>query len=177
MKYRFLVIFYITYSTIFAQTTQILIPQDDTYVSYYNPTTNYASSLKLSASFNVCGAQQYACNEDHSYVKFYINSLIDYTPPIYHINIISASLSIFCNNTNAVGTPIKIEKVTSEWQDNTVNYNSKPTSTYTSCCMGLLANGLNTFDVTSIVQDQFQGLSPNYGFDISQGLQDWMLVS
>ncbi|MCC8435492.1 DNRLRE domain-containing protein [Brevibacillus sp. M2.1A] len=123
----------------------------DTSIMNWAPTTNNASSVGIGVGINSNGLQR-------SFLKFDLGLI----PNDAIIN--NATLNLYTSPTVS-GRTIEIHKVTSDWIDTSVTWNSAPgfdSSISTTAITGSTVGTMN-FNITGLVQTWVNGVSPNYG--------------
>jgi alkaline phosphatase len=132
---------------------------DDVQISADNPNTNYGAAI----SINVDGSGPHA----HGVIKF---------PNIFGSGpgqvpsgavITSATLKVNCTNTSVV--TMQLYRLTQDWSETTVTWNSAPTYDTSLWLPGdCTATGWRTIDITAFVQAWSDG-QPNYGILMADG--------
>ena len=137
-----------------ASTTETLTASADAYVKSNAGDSNYGSDTELFAANQVNGA------DEITYIKFDLSGISSGSV------IVSAKLKLWI--TSGGSCQICVYRVTSDWSENSVTYNTRPSaSSESETCVSV--GGLNTwaeFDITDLVQAWVNGTYDNYGVKI-----------
>ncbi len=129
-----------------------------TYVFSGSPASNYGSSQYAYAGWTSAGRYR-------TYMEFDISSM----EPGYYI--VSSLVLLFENSySGSVNLDFLVQRITTAWNESTVNYNSGITTTttdqrYTLAGMST-SNSWLTFDVTEFMRAWYNGTAPNNGIMI-----------
>jgi hypothetical protein len=144
--------------------TKTFNPTDDTYIANYDP-SEINGDLDYLATRNRFGAGSDIWECD-ILIKFDLSSIPPSTP------ILSASLNLYYydwGDSNPAGRPLTAYRITSDWDEMTVNYNTRPSkSTNVSASKnipGSVGVGMN-WDLTQDVQQYIDNPGVNFGWEI-----------
>jgi hypothetical protein len=126
---------------------------EKTYVYSSAPDTNYAPDNLLRVSHSASGANRF------SYMKF----STAYVPA--NATIEGADLKIYLSECTGSPDPnlLYVGRVTTGWNENTITYNNRPSSTAPVSGNPNCTNPFLYFNVKDMVNDWFTGQQPNYG--------------
>lgn len=137
---------------------------EDSFVSSIKPDTNYGSNyqLKMGRIRQENAPENEYTGEYLSYMKF--NELPDNLWNNSYITNASLNLHVFDSLSS---TNINLYKVTSNWTQNTVTYNNRPTIDnnmidYESVTRNNV--GYHTWDITNLVEEWYKDPDSNFGF-------------
>ena len=144
--------------------TKTFIPTDDTYIANLDP-SEINGDLNYIATRNRYGAGSDVWECD-ILIKFDLSSIPPSTP------IISASLNLYYyawGDSNPAGRPLTAYKITSDWQEMTVNYNTRPSKASTISASknvpGSAGVGMS-WELTQDVQQYIDDPGINFGWEI-----------
>lgn len=136
---------------------------DDTFIDEKNPSSTHGSSSDLNV-------RSKSTNDDQrSLVKFDTSSLSSGT------SVIKATLRLFMNDDPPSSRSYDLYRITSAWNENTVNWTSKPTTapgTTDSTDTEITPNVWLEWDVTPDVQEFINGTFTNYGWMIQDSSEE-----
>ena len=138
-------------------------PTDDASIKETNPNNNYAISYLVARNRYGGGGAGY---EDDILIKFDISGLPS------KIRIDSATLNLFYyewHSTNPAGRPLTVHRITSDWDENSVTWNSRPSYTTIVTSTATVPGSTNVWmewDVTDDVKDFVKGQEIDYGWQI-----------
>lgn len=138
--------------------TQTLLTTDTTFVSSLLPNTN----LEFSAIIVVGTDPVYL--DSISFLKFDISSL-----PVESVDSAILRLFVFAK-TGASPSPIVVNRVTSDFDINSVTYNTMPTYIPTSSTTDVSLDEVIQYieiDVTTLVNEWLNGTYPNFGIALT----------
>ncbi len=148
------------------RSTETFYPSDDTYIRQRDPNKNYGSGSLMKVR-NRYGHPSHPTYWEHNLlIKFDISSI----PSNAIIN--SAILYIYYYSwadNNPVGRDLTLHKITEDWNEATVTWNTGPSfdSTVTSSAIVPSSTGVwMSWEVTSDTQDFVSGTETNYGWQI-----------
>ncbi len=144
--------------------TKTFTPTDDTYIANYD-SSEINGDLTYLATRNRYGGGSDIWECD-ILIKFDLSSIPPSTP------ILSASLNLYYydwGDTNPVGRSLTVYRITSDWQEMTVNYNTRPSKTSNVSASenvpGSMGVGMN-WDLTEDVQQYVDNPGINFGWEI-----------
>lgn len=127
----------------------------DAYVDKNQADTNFNNTIELGAYDNLA-------TRTRSYLQFDLKSVPDGSI------ISSASLQLY--SQDALGSSIYLRKVTSSWDEETINWNNQPLFQEVISSKVVDAPGAwATWDTTKLVKDWCAGKMPNYGMALMAG--------
>ncbi len=157
-------------TNIFSQTTLVLQPDastgNDAYVWDYQPNTNYGTITGLDITAWTASGTPYI---SRAFLQFDLSSI----PAVAVIT--SAHLSLYHNSTATSYNGIHnganesfLQRVTGNWQQNTINWNNQPTTTtMNQLSLPATTSGTQDFtnlDVTNLVADMVANPATSFGF-------------
>jgi len=145
--------------------SELYYPTDDTKIRMKSPDNNYGTYdvMDVRNRYGYSGHPDYW--EHDVLIKFDISNI-----PIGS-NIISAELFLYYSDwydNNPVGRDLTLYKITSDWNENTVTWNTRPiiTDNYTSFSIVPTSYSWMIWDVTEDVKDFVNEVETNYGWQI-----------
>ena len=150
---------YLNPPLVYASTQYITLQPDsvegkDALVSSLFPATNYGSSP-------ICDVGNTSVFVLRSYIQFDLSSVPE------NARVTDADLRLYqYNTTGEISFTIDLYKVTSEWQEGTINWNSQPsysTEVEYSCNITAVAATWKSWDIDDLVQGWLYGTISNYG--------------
>ena len=149
---------------VLASETKTFTPVDDTYIANYDP-SEINGDLDILATRNMHGAGSDIWECD-ILIKFDTSMIPPSTP------VLSASLNLYYSgygSTDPAGRPLTVYKLTSNWHELSVNYNTKPSKASTMSASenvpGSAGVGMN-WDLTEDVQAFVDTPGTNFGWEI-----------
>jgi len=143
---------------------QTFYPTDDASIKEYTPNTNYGTSyLVVRNKYGGGGSPGY---EDDLLIKFDISDITAGTI------IVSANLNLYYNSwisNNPAGRPLTLYKVTDDWDEDTVTWNTRPSYTPEVTSSSIVPGSPGVWlewNVTEDVQTFVDGEETNYGWQI-----------
>ena len=139
-------------------------PTDDTFVGHSNPDKNYGQRTTINIRNEYGGMPGWA---DDGLIKFDLSQFQGNTP------ISNAVLSLYYieyADTNPAGRELNLYRVTSQWEEDEVTWNTQPTyaaEPTTSAIVPEETGTWMTWNVTTDVQDFLDGVEQNYGWKIT----------
>lgn len=144
--------------------TKTFTPTDDTYIANYDP-SEINGGLDYLATRNRYGGGSNIWECD-ILIKFDISSIPQSTP------ILSASLNLYYDSwgdSNPKGRPLTVYRITSDWDEDMVNYDRRPTKASTISASENIPSSVGvkmSWDVTTDVQQFVNNADINYGWEI-----------
>jgi len=139
-------------------------PTDDASVKEYEPTTNYGDGyLVVRNKYGSGGNPGY---EDDLLIRFDLSGITSGSV------VTSATLNLYYYdypNANPSGRNLTIYRVTSDWDEDIVTWNTRPTYSTEVISSAIVPGSTDSwmsFDLTSSVQDFVNGIYTNYGWQI-----------
>jgi len=143
---------------------QTFYPTDDTSVKEYEPNTNYGTSyLVVRNKYGGYGQPGY---EDDLLIKFDISDITAGTI------IVSATLNLYYNrwiSNNPAGRTLTLYRVTSDWGENTVTWNTRPNYTPEVTSSLIVPGSPGVWMEWNVIEDVrafVDGEETNYGWQI-----------
>lgn len=144
----------------------IMEPTDDCRIVMNGPDDNWGSLPSMSIQ-NRYGHPSHPTNwENDILIKFDLSSIPQSSP------IIPATLYIYYfywTSNNPAGRELDLYRVTSDWDESTVTWNTQPTTEFLPTSYSIVpatTHSWMTWDVTSDVQASVDGQAINYGWKI-----------
>ncbi len=134
-------------------------PNQDAFVSSYYPTENFGKNLALFVG-KFMSSTIY-----NTLIKFDLSGF----PSDYKINKAILSLYIFRNDQPSTSKVYNVYRNLNDFNEDTVNYNNQPSTPSTPLTSVTINNEVNTFvniDITSLVQNWYKSIYPNYGLKL-----------
>jgi hypothetical protein len=149
---------------VLANETYSFPPTDDTYIANYDP-SEINGALDYLATRNRYGAGSDIWECD-ILIKFDLSSIPPGTP------VLAASLNLYYNrwgDSNPVGRPLTAYKVTSDWDEMSVNFNTQPSKANTISEVTNVPNAVGvgmSWELTDDVQQYVDNPQVNFGWEI-----------
>jgi len=162
----FVVSFYLSLATVFSSNIE-LSPIKDARVEEASPDSNFGNSVNLYVKSDV-SADTVGDNK-RTFLEFDLSSI----PSDVTIN--SAILSLFAESAPGVSRTYNIQKVLSQWDESTINWNNQPdvNDTITSSnSTGTTDDVFHFFDVTEDVKSFYSSLLTNNGWRIADSSEN-----
>jgi len=144
---------------------EILYPTDDTKIRMKSPDNNYGTSdiMDIRNRYGYSGHPYYW--EHDVLIKFDLSNISGGS------NILSAELFLYYfdwDDNNPVGHDLTLYRITSDWDESTVTWNTRPTITDNFTSFSIVPGSYDwmIWDVTEDVQDFVNGIETNYGWQI-----------
>ena len=140
-------------------------PTDDSTIDQNSPGSNFGNSTQIGVR-NRYGESGSDGWEDDTLVKFDLSSIASGTP------VLGATLNLYYIgywDNDPQGRPLTCYAITSDWDESTVTWNTKPTSAGVVSATATVPAGINnwmSWDVTADVQDMADGSASYYGWKI-----------
>ncbi|MFA5101870.1 MAG: DNRLRE domain-containing protein [Candidatus Thermoplasmatota archaeon] len=149
---------------VLADETRTFNPTDDTYIANLDP-SEVNGDLTYLATRNRYGGGSDVWECD-ILIKFDLSSIPPSTP------IISASLNLYYyawGDSNPAGRPLTVYRITSDWDEMTVNYNTRPSKSSNVSATQKVpsAHGVGmSWELTEDVQQYIDDPASNFGWEI-----------
>lgn len=144
----------------------ILYPTDDSWIRMKDPTNNYGSSDQMIVRNRFGHSSHPDYWEEDIVIRF---DLSDFPS---HLQINSASLHLYYyewNDNNPEGNDLSIYRITSNWDENSVTWDTRPSVSSVSTSSTVVPSSSGhwmSWEVTDDVQDFLDGFKTNFGWQI-----------